>query len=107
MKRLSYIDYLRGLACIAMFITHCYDSWLRPDLRSTQLFKLTQLVGTLPAPIFLFLAGVSIALVTEKFRQKGIAPNHIARQSILRGAEIFALGLLFRLQEFILGYRGA
>src|SRR5262249_14484932 len=36
-------------------------------------------------------------------RRKGISPNEIAVTTIRRGAEIYALGLLFRLQEFILG----
>jgi len=107
LKRLAYIDWMRGLACLLMFQTHCYDSWLRPELRQTQFYKLSQLGGTLPAPLFIFLAGVSYALVTEKLREKGMARNAIARQTILRGAEIFGLGILFRIQEFALGYRGA
>ncbi len=101
-KRLSYIDWMRGLACLLMFQTHCYDSWLRPDQRDTALFRLSQLGGTLPAPLFVFLAGVSVALVTDKLREKRIARNLIARQSILRGAEVFGYGILFRIQEFIL-----
>lgn len=105
MKRLSYIDWMRGLACLLMFQTHCYDSWLRPDLQQNRLYKWSQLGGTLPAPLFLFLAGVSFALVTERLREKGIARNAIARQTIFRGVEIFGLGILFRIQEYILGYR--
>jgi uncharacterized membrane protein len=105
LKRLAYIDWMRGLACLLMFQTHCYNSWLRPELRDTRLYKLSQLGGTLPAPLFIFLAGVSFALVTEKLRQKGIDRAAIARQTILRGAEIFGLGILFRLQEYALGYR--
>ena len=107
MHRLTYIDWMRGLACLLMFQTHCYDSWLRPDLRDTALYHWSQLGGTLPAPLFLFLAGVSMALITERLREKGIARDAILKQTALRGAEIFALGLLFRLQEFILGYKTA
>jgi uncharacterized membrane protein len=105
LKRLAYIDWMRGLACLLMFQTHCYDSWLRPDLRRTQLYKLSQLGGTLPAPLFLFLAGVSFALVTEKLREQGIDRAAITRQTVLRGLEIFGLGILFRIQEYILGYK--
>ena len=105
MKRLAYIDWMRGLACLLMFQTHCYNSWLRPELRDTHFYKLSQLGGTLPAPLFIFLAGVSFALVTEKLREKGIARSAIARQTIQRGAEIFGLGILFRLQEYALGYK--
>jgi uncharacterized membrane protein len=105
LKRLAYIDWMRGLACLLMFQTHCYDSWLRPELHETQLYKLSQLGGTLPAPLFIFLAGVSFALVTEKQREKGMAAASIAGQTIRRGAEIFALGILFRVQEYALGYK--
>ena len=105
LKRLAYIDWMRGLACLLMFQTHCYDSWLRPDLHQTQLYGLSQLGGTLPAPLFIFLAGVSFALVTEKLREKGMARNQIAIQTIRRGSEIFALGILFRLQEYLLGFK--
>ncbi|HKW62396.1 MAG TPA: heparan-alpha-glucosaminide N-acetyltransferase domain-containing protein [Candidatus Acidoferrum sp.] len=103
--RLTYIDWMRGLACVLMFQTHCYDSWLSPEARkSSSLINWSQLGGTLPAPLFIFLAGVSFALVTERLREKGVARNTIAKQTILRGAEIFGMGLLFRVQEFALGY---
>jgi uncharacterized membrane protein len=105
--RLAYIDWMRGLACLLMFQTHCYDSWLGGAARSTKFFMWSQLGGTLPAPLFLFLAGISFALVTDKLRKRGAAPNDIARTTIWRGAEIFGLGLLFRVQEFLLGQPGA
>ena len=101
--RLAYIDWMRGLACVLMFQTHCYDSWLGGAARKSTFFMWSQLGGTLPAPLFLFLAGISFALVTDKLRQRGADPNQIARTTILRGAEIFGLGLLFRLQEYLLG----
>jgi len=104
MKRLAYIDWMRGLACVLMFQTHCYDSWLSPEGRKSSLFVWSQLGGTLPAPLFVFLAGVSFALATERLREKGIGRQAIARQTIRRGAEIFGMGLLFRGQEFALGY---
>jgi uncharacterized membrane protein len=106
-NRLAYIDWMRGLACLLMFQTHCYASWLSPQARKSSLFAWSQLGGTLPAPLFIFLAGVSFALVTERLREKGLERNAIARQTILRGAEIYGLALLFRVQEFVLGFRGA
>ncbi len=95
---------MRGLACVLMFQTHCYDSWLSPEARKTTFFMWSQLGGTLPAPLFLFLAGVSFAMVTDKLRQKGLPANAIARTTIRRGAEILGLGLLFRLQEYIIAW---
>jgi uncharacterized membrane protein len=106
-SRLAYIDWARGLACVLMFQTHCYDSWLGGAARDGLFIRVSQLGGTLPAPLFLFLAGTSFALVTDKLRQKGVLADEIARTTILRGGEIFVLGLLFRLQEFLLGQPGA
>jgi uncharacterized membrane protein len=102
--RLAYIDWMRGLACVLMFQTHCYDSWLSPSARRSDFFMYSQLGGTFPAPLFLFLAGISFALVTERLSQKNLAPGAVARSTITRGAEILGLGLLFRLQEYVLGW---
>ncbi|HSY90291.1 MAG TPA: heparan-alpha-glucosaminide N-acetyltransferase domain-containing protein [Candidatus Binatus sp.] len=101
-SRLAYIDWMRGLACLLMFQTHCYDSWLSAGARQSRFFMYSQLGGTFPAPLFLFLAGVSFALVTVKLWEKSLSPVQIASRTIRRGAEIFAFGLLFRLQEFVL-----
>jgi uncharacterized membrane protein len=103
-SRLAYIDWMRGLACVLMFQTHCYDSWLNADARKTTFFMWSQLGGTLPAPLFLFLAGISFALVIDKLRQKDLPANQIARTTIRRGAEILGLGLLFRLQEYLIAW---
>jgi uncharacterized membrane protein len=95
---------MRGLACVLMFQTHCYDSWLSPAARQSKFFMYSQLGGTFPAPLFLFLAGISFALVTEKLWKKNLPPAQIARATIHRGAEIFGFGLLFRLQEYLIAW---
>ncbi len=95
---------MRGLACVLMFQTHCYDSWLSPAARQSRFFMYSQLGGTFPAPLFLFLAGISFALVTGKLLKKNLPPAQIARTTIRRGAEIFAFGLLFRLQEYLIAW---
>ena len=101
-SRLAYIDWMRGLACLLMFQTHCYDSWLGGAARQSKFLMYSQLGGTFPAPLFLFLAGISFALVTGKLWDKNIPPVEIARTTIRRGAQIFGLGLLFRVQEFLI-----
>jgi len=103
-SRLAYIDWMRGLACLLMFQTHCYDSWLNAEARKSTFFMWSQLGGTLPAPLFLFLAGVSFALVTDKLRQRSTPPSEIALTTLRRGAEILGLGFLFRVQEYALGF---
>jgi Heparan-alpha-glucosaminide N-acetyltransferase, catalytic len=95
---------MRGLACVFMFQTHGYDSWLAPGARTRRLYYWSQLGGTVPAPTFLFLAGFSLAFVTLRLRSKGLNANQIARQTILRGAEVLGLGLLFRLMEYAVAW---
>ncbi|MFY9562277.1 MAG: heparan-alpha-glucosaminide N-acetyltransferase domain-containing protein [Terriglobales bacterium] len=102
--RLAWIDWMRGLACVLMFQTHCYDSWLGGEARKSTFFMWSQLGGTLPAPLFLFLAGVSFALVTDKLVRKNVSAAEITRTMARRGAEIFAFGLLFRLQEYLIAW---
>jgi uncharacterized membrane protein len=96
---------MRGLACVLMFQWHSYESWLGGAARATTFFDWAALGGTFPAPLFLFLAGISFGLVTHRLRARGATPAEVARQTIARGAEIFALALLFRVQEFALGWR--
>ena len=103
-SRLAYIDWMRGLACVLMFQTHCYDSWLSPSARQSRFFVDSQLGGTFPAPLFLFLAGISFALVTGKLVEKNLPPGQIARATIRRGGEIFVFGILFRLQEYLVAW---
>jgi uncharacterized membrane protein len=103
-QRLAHIDWLRGLACMGMFEVHCYNSWLNGAARQGSFYGLTQFSGTLPAPLFVFLAGLSSALVTDRMRRKGVARGQIAGRIIRRGAEIFGLGLVFRAQEYLLGW---
>jgi len=105
--RLSYIDWMRGLACLLMFQTHCYDAWLGGTARQSRLLMYSQLGGTFPAPLFLFLAGISLAMVVEKLLQKkvdgaSLSAAQIGAKTIGRGAEIFAFGLLFRMQEYLI-----
>ncbi len=95
---------MRGLACILMFQTHCYDAWLGGAARNTNFLNWSQRLGTLPAPLFLFLAGISFALVTDKLIRKNLSPAEITRTMVRHGAKILAFGLLFRLQEFLIAW---
>jgi uncharacterized membrane protein len=103
-SRLAWIDWMRGLACVLMFQTHCYDSWLGGEARKSTFLMYSQLGGTLPAPLFLFLAGISFALITDKLLRKHLSAGEITRILARRGAQVFAFGLLFRLQEYLIAW---
>ncbi len=88
---------------MVMFQTHCYDAWLGGEARKSTFFVWSQVAGTLPAPLFLFLAGISLALMTNKLRKKNPS-SPIGMTMIRRGAEILGLGVLFRVQEFVIAW---
>lgn len=87
-----------------MFQTHCYDAWLGGPARNSTFFMWSQLGGTFPAPLFLFLAGISVALIADRMLQKNATPAELGKKVILRGAEILGLGLLFRFQEYAIAW---
>src|SRR5215475_10754575 len=76
--RLVYLDWLRGLGVLIMLQGHVIDAWVRPQDRSGEWFWLSQFLGGLPAPIFLFLVGVSLALVLDRMRAKGATYGALA-----------------------------
>jgi uncharacterized membrane protein len=102
-SRLAHFDWMRGLACVLMFQTHCYDAWLSPAARTGKFFMGSQLLGTFPAPLFLFLTGISAVLMGKKISGGG-PPSAAATRLIKRGFEIWGLGLLFRLQEYLIAF---
>jgi len=59
--------------------------------------------GTLPAPLFLFLAGVSVAPGHRSQLAAGIAASRIARSTMLRGMEVFGFAFSSACRKFLLG----
>ena len=100
--RQAYLDWVRGLAVLIMIEAHVLDSWTRFPDRSTNVFGWAMVLGGFGAPMFLFLAGVSLVLSAEsKFRKTGeFARAWRAVQT--RGWQVFGLAFLFRLQSYIL-----
>jgi uncharacterized membrane protein len=102
--RRAYLDWVRGLAVLVMIQAHVLDSWTRTDVRDTSGFAWSMIVAGFGAPLFLFLAGVSVALSAgSKARRTGDARG-AAMTVIHRGAWIFLLAFVFRIQSWILGW---
>ncbi|MCA1649129.1 MAG: DUF1624 domain-containing protein [Acidobacteria bacterium] len=60
--RRGYLDWMRGVAVLIMIEAHLLDSWTGGVDRSTRTFGWSLILGGLGAPLFLYLAGVSVAL---------------------------------------------
>jgi uncharacterized membrane protein len=102
--RRGYLDWVRGLAVLVMIQAHVLDSWTRADVRDTSAFAWSMIVAGFGAPLFLLLAGVSVALSAgSKWRRTG-DESAAAMAVVKRGAWIFLLAFLFRIQAWILGW---
>ena len=94
---------MRGLAVLVMIEAHVIDSWTRLDARHTWQFMWAMILGGFGAPLFLFLAGLSVALSAgSKLRRTGDAAA-AARSVMRRGIWVFGLAFLFRVQAWVLG----
>ncbi|HEY7474329.1 MAG TPA: heparan-alpha-glucosaminide N-acetyltransferase domain-containing protein [Vicinamibacterales bacterium] len=101
--RRRYLDWLRGVAVVVMIEAHTVDSWTRPADRDLRIFGWSLILGGFGAPLFLFLAGVAVALSASSKVARGVSPSAAAATVRRRGWEIFGLAFLFRLQSFVLG----
>ena len=72
--RLEYLDWVRGLGAVIMLQGHVFHSFLRPELKTTGAYTLSQFVGGMPPALFLFLTGVTLAFLMDSTERKGMPP---------------------------------
>lgn len=86
-----------------MVLAHVNDAWTREGDRQGGLYMQTVFVAGLAAPLFLFLAGLSLSMAAS-MRAASLGHAGAARLALKRGAQVFALAFLFRLQSQLLGW---
>jgi uncharacterized membrane protein len=101
-SRRQYIDWLRGVAVLCMILWHVVDSWHVPEARETSAFAVIVFFAGWAAPMFLFLAGVSLPMAGLSQLAKGKDRRSAARALMVRGWQIFLIAHLFRVQSFLL-----
>lgn len=99
--RRGYLDWLRGLAVVVMIGAHSIDAWTISAERTSTRYWYVMLVSGMAAPLFLFLAGVSVSLASGKDIRRGVAPDVAAARMVRRGLFIWGLALLFRVQSYV------
>jgi len=104
--RLAYIDWARGIAVLLMIEAHTVDAWTRLAVRNTIGFRNATVLGGFAAPLFLWLAGLGVAMAAARTAQRH-GRTAAAAAACRRGLEIFLLGFLFRLQALLLTPGGA
>jgi uncharacterized membrane protein len=105
--RRGYLDWMRGLAVLVMIEAHVLDSWTRVADRESWQFAWAMILGGFGAPLFLFLAGVSVALSAGSKSRRSGDQAAAARTVMGRGLWVFGLAFLFRVQAWILGRSAA
>ena len=106
-RRREYLDWLRGIAVLIMIAGHVFDSWTRMDARESWQFAWGTIVAGVGAPLFLFLAGVSVALSSGSRLRRTGDPANAVTAGVRRGLRVFALAFAFRLQSWLLGRSSA
>jgi uncharacterized membrane protein len=77
--RKGYLDWLRGIGVLIMIQGHVIDAWTAAGDRHRMAYHWISFVGGLAgAPIFLFLAGVALALAAGARIRRGHSASEVA-----------------------------
>jgi uncharacterized membrane protein len=101
--RLRWLDLARGLCVLLMIQMHAFYAWVREEDRGTALFSWTWRVGGYPGAVFLFLAGLVLALGSESAAARGTRGRARLGRGLRRGLEVLGYAALFRLGMFASG----
>jgi uncharacterized membrane protein len=91
------------VAVVVMVGAHVTDAWTRQEDRGRALYMVTVFIAGLAAPLFLFLAGLTLSMAASA-RASKVGHATAASMARLRGLQVFALAFLFRLQSQLLGW---
>src|SRR5262249_33201540 len=69
-KRLAFLDWMRGLALILMIQCHVFNSFARMDVRNGGLYAISQFTGGMAGPLFLFMAGMTFAFQMDSLEHR-------------------------------------
>jgi uncharacterized membrane protein len=84
-------------------IDHAYDWWLTEGDNAGPWGRATEFIGTLAAPIFLVLVGVSLALAAARSRARGVSAGWTAWRLLRRGLIVWLWGYAVNLLVFFNG----
>ena len=103
-RRLLYLDWIRGLAALIMLQGHVFHSFIRNDLRESNVYVFSQFVGGLPPAVFLFLTGATFGFLMYSQERRSTPPVRRWLISLRRAGYLFVLAFAFRLQLWIFSW---
>ena len=84
-----------------MIQCHTFNSFTRLDLREGGPYVLSQFVGGMAAPLFLFMAGMTLAFQMESAEKRTTRILERWISALRRGGYVMGIALLFRLTNWI------
>jgi len=100
-KRFPFLDWMRGLAVVIMIQCHVFNSFARMDVREGGPYVLSQFVGGMAAPLFLFMAGMTLAFQMDSLERR--EPDRLRRWlgSLRRAGYILVIAFTFRFTNWL------
>jgi uncharacterized membrane protein len=92
---------MRGLAVVIMIQCHTFNSFARLDERTGGPYVLSQFIGGMAAPLFLFMAGMTLAFQMDSLERREPRPARRWLFSLKRAGYILAIAFAFRLTNFL------
>ena len=92
---------MRGLAVLIMIQCHTFNSLARMDLRNGGPYVLSQFVGGMAAPLFLFMAGMTFAFQMDSLERRELPALRRWVVSLRRAAYILGIAFLFRFSNWV------
>jgi uncharacterized membrane protein len=114
--RLDFVDWARGVACVLMFEAHIFDAWVMPTDKivgggvdsppwTWSRWDVSRFLASIPSSLFVFLAGVGIALKADSALLRSSDPANTVRQTrkeiAWRGLGVLGFGLFFRVFYYL------
>jgi hypothetical protein len=84
-----------------MIQCHVFNSFTRPELRQSGAYILSQFIGGMAAPLFLFMAGMTSGFLLESLERRQMGRWRRWRAALGRAGYIFLVAYLFRFTNWL------
>jgi len=92
---------MRGVAVLVMIQCHTFNSLTRLDLRDGGPYVLSQFVGGMAAPLFLFMAGMTLAFQMDSLERREATRRRRWLGALRRAGYVWGIAYLFRITNWL------